>query len=76
MLFLQNSFLFVFLLKFLGNYAQRHHDQELHKEAEKNQREIHRLRQRLAQLQLNSEQLTLGADPNDQSEEISIVRLT
>lgn len=60
----------------LGNYTRRQRDQELHKEVEKNQREITRLRQRLAHLQFNGEQISSSADPNDQSGEISIIRLS
>jgi hypothetical protein len=62
----------------LGNYAARHRDSELAKEAEKNQQEILRLRQRLARAQLGyhaPDQLLIDSDDNNEMTNISIIKL-
>jgi hypothetical protein len=61
-----------------GNYAVRHRDNELIKEAQKNQQEILRLRQRLARAQSGydgSDQLLVDTDVNDETTNISTLKL-
>jgi hypothetical protein len=61
-----------------GNYAVRHRDNELIKEAQKNQQEILRLRQRLARAQSGYDgfdQLLVDTDDNDETTNISTLKL-
>lgn len=63
----------------IGNYAVRHRDNELVKEVQKNQQEILHLRQRLARAQANystpNTLLTETDDTNDETTNISIIKL-
>ncbi len=56
----------------------RHRDSELMKEVQKNQQEILRLRQHLARAQTGydtPDQLALNTDGNDETTNISIIKL-
>jgi hypothetical protein len=61
-----------------GNYAIRHRDNELMKEIHNNQQEILRLRQRLTRAQTGynpSDQSSMNMDDNDETANISIIKL-
>ncbi|CAF3214390.1 unnamed protein product [Rotaria socialis] len=58
-----------------GNYAVRHRDNELVKEVQKNQQEILRLRKFLARSQAGLSPPPLNTNLNDETENISILKL-
>jgi len=61
-----------------GNYAIRQRDNELMKEIHNNQQEILRLRQRLTRAQAGyntSDQSSMNMDVNDETANISIIKL-
>ncbi|CAF0950735.1 unnamed protein product [Adineta steineri] len=61
-----------------GNYAVRHRDNELMKEIHNNQQEIIRLRQRLTRTQAGykaSDQFLMDVDENDDTANVSIIKL-
>ncbi|CAF4993228.1 unnamed protein product, partial [Rotaria socialis] len=64
-----------FSIKIIGNYAVRHRDNELVKEVQKNQQEILRLRKFLARSQAGLSPPPLNTNLNDETENISILKL-